>query len=428
MISFYRMAQYNMNVMFGFIVFVLVVVTKTNDSFRSVGVVEALIVVPPSSLSSSLLSHDKFGGNTFCNAKTNSMNQLEYSNWSAPRCTKITRRRLVISFVSQTSDAMDLIKNVPSSTSHNFDDNGSNKRSGEKTTTLQGRRNFISTTATISSLLGCIIATATTPPNVANALDDTNIRATEITDTIYIDIKGLSTPTAVEASASSGGTSTTQRIVIGLYGKYAPNCVNRMKQLVSPAGLPALCKPKMERALQKEQLESNKVFNNCIDGQSVGVTLKYSSIWRIVPNERIDFGSVTGKFVAREYPNWMEDDSNNVSLKHDRPGVVSVRRGDTSGFGFTIYPGSSDDGTVSAMRQQLDNDHIIIGQVMDGMDIIQQLNKVPVIMSSKLNYMTFTGGPKTSDSPDRSCRYGGPMYCNENKPLIKLTITDVGIL
>jgi hypothetical protein len=39
-----------------------------------------------------------------------------------------------------------------------------------------------------------------------------------------------------------------------------------------------------------------------------------------------------------------------------------------------------------------------------------------------------TGGPKSSNAPDRSCRYGGPMYCNENKPLVKLKIADCGVL
>lgn len=105
------------------------------------------------------------------------------------------------------------------------------------------------------------------------------------------------------------------------------------------------------------------------------------------------------------------------------PGIVSVRRGNDSGFGFTVYPGTGKD-FVSA----LDQDHIVIGRVIDGMDVIRELDNVPVVSSAKLNYMALTGGPKNKAGPSRSCRYGGDMYCNEFKPLIKLTITDIGLL
>ena len=236
--------------------------------------------------------------------------------------------------------------------------------------------------------------------------------AGEVTDKIFIDIKGL--------PAAEGEMATTKRIVIGLFGKEAPQSTDKLKKLVSDAGLPADCKPKEERALQREQLEANKVYNSCIEGQDKGVNYDYAQIWRVIKGERIDLGSVAGRFVARQFPSWTETTA--PSLKHDRPGLVSVRRGSDSGFGFTIYPGGNGD------IEDLNENHIVVGQVIEGMDVIESLNNIPVVTSAKVNYMALTGGPKNSSAPSRACRYGGAMYCNENKPLVKLTIFKTGIL
>ena len=145
--------------------------------------------------------------------------------------------------------------------------------------------------------------------------------AGEVTDKIFIEIKGL--------PVAEGEMATTKRIVIGLFGKEAPQSAEKLKKLVSDAGLPADCKAKEERALQREQLEANKVYNSCIEGQDKGVNYDYAQIWRVIKGERIDFGSVAGRFVARQFPEWTENPP--TSLKHDRPGLVSVRRGSDSG-------------------------------------------------------------------------------------------------
>ena len=57
----------------------------------------------------------------------------------------------------------------------------------------------------------------------------------------------------------------------------------------------------------------------------------------------------------------------------------------------------------------LDDDNIVIGKVLSGMDIVDKINNLPVVTSAKVNYMGLTGGPTVKDSPNRSCRYGGPM-------------------
>ena len=236
--------------------------------------------------------------------------------------------------------------------------------------------------------------------------------ASQVTDKIYLDIKGLPT--------TEGEAPTTKRIVIGLFGKNAPQSTEKLKKLVGSEGLPAPCKPKEERLLQREQLEANKVYNSCIENQEKGVNYDYAQIWRVIKGERIDFGSVAGRFVARENPLWDEITSSSV-LKHDRAGLVSVRRGSDSGFGFTVYPGGKGD------IADLDENHIIVGQVLEGMDVIEAINNIPVITSAKVNYMALTGGPNNQSAPSRACRYGGAMYCNENKPLVKLTIYKTGL-
>ena len=251
-----------------------------------------------------------------------------------------------------------------------------------------------------------VVGAALGLPSGAQAAE-TSTSTAQVTDKIYVNVKGIP------------GTDGPERIVIGLFGNDAPESVKKIKALVSNQGLPAPCRPRAERSLTKEQLEANKVYNSCKEGEDEGVSLRYSQIWRIIRDEKIDMGAVTGRFVARAYPDWQ--DAKN-GLKHDAPGVVSVRRGDEGGFGFSIYPGNG------SVPTALDEEHIVVGRVIEGLDIVEALNQVPVVQSSKINYMALTGGTTTKNAPTRACRYGGPMYCNEFKPLVKLSITQVGML
>jgi cyclophilin family peptidyl-prolyl cis-trans isomerase len=254
-------------------------------------------------------------------------------------------------------------------------------------------------------------ASTTTTTTAASA----TTAAAIVTDRIFVDIVS---PTSAPATAATN--ATPNRIVIGLFGKAAPASVAQLRQLVSVTGLAAPCRPRAQRSFQKDQLEANKVYNSCMDGEREGVSLRYSTVWRIRKDEGIDVGAVTGKYVAREYPTYTEEEEYFVPLSHDTAGLVSVRRGNESGFGFTISPRANPD---------MDADYIVVGRVLDGMEVVEQLNEIPVVNSAPVvNYMALTGGPTTQNAPDRSCRYGGPMYCNENKPLVKLKISDCGVL
>ena len=263
---------------------------------------------------------------------------------------------------------------------------------------------------------GSILAASTLLTSSSAAIAADGASDSAITDTIYIEFKGIANSNAADA-----GIPSKDRIVIGLFGNDAPQPVSVLKQLVSKQGYRSKCKQlDTTRLLQKEQLEANKVYNACLENEdTTGVNYDYSSVWRIIKDERIDVGAVSGKFVARENP--LFEGKNNLS--HDL-GVVSVRRGDDGGYGFTIFPGRKG----SSAAALLDEDNIVVGRVLEGMDVVERLNELPVVKSSSVNYMALTGGAKGTVAPSRACRYGGPMYCNENKPLRKVLIESTGTL
>jgi cyclophilin family peptidyl-prolyl cis-trans isomerase len=236
---------------------------------------------------------------------------------------------------------------------------------------------------------------------VASSCQAASVSDAQITDRIYMDIKGVALD------------QPPQRIVIGLFGKDAPEAVQMLKSLVTKEGLAADCKPKEIRALQKEQLEVSKVYNACVEGQGQGVNYDLSTIWRVIKDERIDVGAVQGRFVARQFPSWNDE---NI-LKHDAPGVVSVRKGNDSAFGFTIYPGGGGDASY------LDSKHVVVGRVVEGMNVVESINQVPVVTSK------FASRAELPAAPSRACRYGGnQLYCSEYKPLTKLSIVSTGVL
>lgn len=236
---------------------------------------------------------------------------------------------------------------------------------------------------------------------------------------MFLTLKGLPT----DESNDIGYQEDT--ITIGLFGNEAPQPTSIITQLFSPrsGGYPALCKPKESRTLQREQLEANKVYNACKETEdSKGVDYDLSTVWRVKKDERIDLGAVAGKYVSRVPPDFQAPKDS--GLKHDTEGVVSVRRGSDGAFGFTIYPGSGD-------SSSLDEDNIVIGKVIDGMDVVRRLNAIPVVQSGGLNYKGLAGGDKSEkrSAPSRACRYGSSeLYCNEFKPLKKILISKTGVL
>jgi cyclophilin family peptidyl-prolyl cis-trans isomerase len=254
-------------------------------------------------------------------------------------------------------------------------------------------------------------------PSLALEEED-NSSSYEVTDRIYLNIK-------------SSTETEPRRLVIGLYGRDAPKSTKMLKQLVSSDGLLAPCKPRdTSRVFEKEQLEANRVYNNCVETQNVGVTYDGATIWRIITNERIDVGAISGKFIAREYPTWDETDNNRTTEQQPKQsspfkfGTVTVQRGKDSGFGFTIW--TKKDTTFDSSDME---DVIAVGQVLEGLSAVEDWNQSPVVKSSKVSYMALTGSDGKKQAPSRACRYGSTnLYCNEYKPLKKLTIVSTGVL
>ena len=206
-------------------------------------------------------------------------------------------------------------------------------------------------------------------------------------------------------------------IVIGLYGDYQPDAASKLKSLFS-TGLITGCKDREVRNLQREQLEANKVYNSCMGGVDEPVKLLDSQVWRIVKDERIDFGSVVGKYVARSPPTFSPSPTSPLLRPSSVAGYVSVRQGSDGQFTFAITP------TASSKPTSLDQTNIVVGRVVSGLDVVSKINNSGVVKSSALSYKGLTG-TKGQSAPSRSCRYGGDMFCSENKPLRKLTLTSI---
>ena len=289
------------------------------------------------------------------------------------------------------------------------------------------RRSFLASSA--SSLASAALVLV---PSSARAYDVGATTATDtaaatkstadavITDRIFFDFKGLSPP------SSPGDDVPVDRIVIGLFGDDSPQPVSVLKKLVTRDGSPSKCKPLdvESRTLEKERLEARKVYNSCLETEDTrGVNYDYATVWRVVKDERIDLGAVSGRFVARESPTFVDGPASpgvGAKLRHDAPGVVSVRRGDGGGFGFTIYPGTGP-------SSSLDEGNIVVGRVVEGMDVVGRLNDVTVVRSA--GAALSAGGRDLRGTPSRGCRYGGSEYfCNENKPLRKVLLDKTGLL
>jgi cyclophilin family peptidyl-prolyl cis-trans isomerase len=279
------------------------------------------------------------------------------------------------------------------------------------------RRSFLSQAIALPTIA---LILSPTVNNAAEAELSTSSSDAQITSKIFLQLNGLPTDESNDLNEFSEDI-----ITIGLFGNDAPQATSILKQIVSKDGYSTKCKPKEVRTLQREQLEANKVYNSCMEMQDTkGVTYDLSTVWRVVKNERIDVGAVSGKFVARENPLFT---GGNERLKHDVEGVVSVRKGSDGGFGFVIYPGIS-----AKNNADLDEDNIVVGRVIDGMDVVRRLNQIPVIQSAQgLNYKGLGGSTssKRSAAPSRACRYGSKeLYCNEFKPLKKISIQKTGTL
>jgi cyclophilin family peptidyl-prolyl cis-trans isomerase len=209
----------------------------------------------------------------------------------------------------------------------------------------------------------------------------------------------------------SGEETARKRIVVGLYGKEAPEACRIFVALANGA-LEAPCRAddSENEALQRAALTTRGVTRNCFAEESTPVTYTGSVAWRIVKGQRVDLGQVKGKFAQRVAPSWPAADASS-RLLHDRAGLLSVPRGGgTFDFGLTLAPQPALDAGMS---------HVVIGEVVEGMGDLMYLNGLPVV-----NYAGQGAGSEASRA--KQCFYGSAdTFCSQGKPLKKCTLSTV---
>jgi peptidylprolyl isomerase len=160
----------------------------------------------------------------------------------------------------------------------------------------------------------------------------------KVTQKVYLDIKVAGKPQS--------------RVVIGLFGEDAP---------VSVASFLKVCQGTLRGR----------------GGRTVSYA--YSQAWRIVKDVRVDLGRVKQIDELNQSPGTPQrqialievPENRDVNdIAHSVAGAVSVRRGGGA-FEFSINPQPAEVGS------ELDLEDIVIGLVLEGMDTIEAINRVP---------------------------------------------------
>lgn len=138
------------------------------------------------------------------------------------------------------------------------------------------------------------------------------------------------------------------RIIVDLYGDEAPKSVDTFKNLVNGT------------------LRSRS-------GKSTGY--RYSQASKIVANKRIELGRIKQIDTINQQPGTPQrqlipvpipENRDNNLLSHNQPGLISVKRGGSFEFNVLLDADST-----------LDEQSIVIGKIVDGMDVIERLSKIP---------------------------------------------------
>ena len=176
--------------------------------------------------------------------------------------------------------------------------------------------------------------------------------------------------------------------------------------------------------------ESTQIFKKLCRGEYVGkggrrAGYRGSTVSRVVKGERIDVGRIRQQFdEGAQFSGMPQRLDAGVapptnfevnSLRHDRQGVVSVKKGGGD-FGWSICAGPNG---CSRVGGGMDDEMLVIGVVEKGLDIVEKLNEAPTNRKNSSNAFR-TIGKIIGDSRAK--------VQLENKPLQKIAISDSGIL
>ena len=163
-----------------------------------------------------------------------------------------------------------------------------------------------------------------------------------------------------------------------------------------------------KEALARSALTKKSVARACRMEEDVPVSYDRSQVWRVVKGKRIDAGAVVGKFARRRPPYYPPGEA--ASLRHDAPGLLSVRR-EGGGFDFSI---------TLAAQPDMDTDSLVIGKVLKGMDVLQEISELPTVKAADI----FGQGEGSSGgSRAKACYYGSTnSFCSQLKPLKKVVM------
>lgn len=172
---------------------------------------------------------------------------------------------------------------------------------------------------------------------------------------------------------------------------------------------------------------SSKVFLSLCAGENPwDVSYDLSQVSRILKDQRIDVGKFA-KGGGQRQETWMDNvgkvrirnvnvaentvnnDQNN--LRHDSAGVVSMKKGGGS-FEFSISPKAN---------PKMDEEQVVIGRVLGGLDVIEQINEVPTSREDALG--TKSAFSSAGKSFDGRAKLAMPV----GRPLRKVVITSCEI-
>eukprot|EP00802_Teleaulax_amphioxeia_P015060 Tamp_15143.p1 GENE.Tamp_15143~~Tamp_15143.p1 ORF type:complete len:343 (-),score=69.65 Tamp_15143:538-1422(-) len=252
----------------------------------------------------------------------------------------------------------------------------------------------------------------------------------EITDKVYFDFKISGRTKALEnpkwekiiardkrasgytdAEFSQGGTDTTVRMVVGLYGEEAPKTVAAFLELAE-GDLMAPCidedeatgDPEDFASSQRSKLTKRQIYKQCKAQEDKPVGYEYSQVWRVVKDQRIDLGRINKQFRQAPY----NDDEN--SLKHDKAGLLSmVKNGGV--FEFTMTPKAN---------PKLDETNTVFGRVLEGEEVVELFNEMPATQGQFLEGAFKFSGKLIGD--------GRADLDTKNRPLQKITVLRCGVL